>query len=32
MNKPNDKIIQRNNDIELFKKYHDKYPHMVTDG
>lgn len=26
MNKPNDKIIQRNNDIELFKKYHDKYP------
>ena len=26
MNKPNDKIIQRNYDIELFNKYHKDYP------
>lgn len=26
MNKPNDKIIERNWDISLFKQFHDKYP------
>lgn len=26
MNKPSDKILKRNNDISIFKEYHDKYP------
>ena len=26
MNKPSEKLIKRNNDILLFKQYHDKYP------